>query len=484
MPIHDQSYRHFEGAKAPPGRAWLVIAKAGVMHMIRKRLFLGLLIVSWVPFLFRAGQIYFSTNFPQMAMLAATAETFREFLEQQNPFVFFMTIYVGAGLIANDRRANALQIYLSKPLLRSEYIAGKAAVLFFFLMLITWVPGIFLLLVQVMFAGNFQFLTKNLFLFPAITVAALLQVILATFTMLALSSLSKSSRYVVDSLRRHHLLHGGHLRRALRHHRQLVDVVDLADREPGAGRGRHLPPHAALHDALAGLPHRHRRAGRRVDFDSRAARARRRGGHVSAPDTSTPIVTADHVSKWYGQVIGLNDVSVNVPPGVTGLLGPNGAGKSTFMKLITGQLKPSKGAVTVLGEPIWGNPKLYFQIGFCPEQDAFYERMTGLEWVTALVRLNGLDEKAADEAARRALTAVDLMDAAGKKIGAYSKGMRQRVKLAQAIVHDPGAPHPRRAAVGHGPARAPAHDPPDSRLGAAPASPSSSRATSCTRSSR
>ena len=150
-----------------------------------------------------------------------------------------------------------------------------------------------------------------------------------------------------------------------------------------------------------------------------------------------PIVAADHVSKWYGQVIGLNDVSVEVPPGITGLLGPNGAGKSTFMKLITGQLKPSKGVVKVLGEPIWGNPHLYFAIGFCPEQDAFYERMTGLEWVSALVRLNGLTDTESDDAARRALTAVDLMDAADKKIGAYSKGMRQRVKLAQAIVHDP-----------------------------------------------
>jgi ABC-2 type transport system ATP-binding protein len=105
-----------------------------------------------------------------------------------------------------------------------------------------------------------------------------------------------------------------------------------------------------------------------------------------------PIVAADHVSKWYGQVIGLNDVSVEVPSGITGLLGPNGAGKSTFMKLITGQLKPSKGVVKVLDEPIWGNPHLYFAIGFCPEQDAFYERMTGLEWVTALVRLNGLND--------------------------------------------------------------------------------------------
>jgi ABC-2 type transport system ATP-binding protein len=153
--------------------------------------------------------------------------------------------------------------------------------------------------------------------------------------------------------------------------------------------------------------------------------------------SAAAIIAADHVSKWYGQVIGLNDVSVSVPPGITGLLGPNGAGKSTFMKLITGQLQPSKGNVRVLGEPIWRNPKLYFQIGFCPEQDAFYERMTGLEWVTALVRLNGLGDREADEAARRALTAVDLMDAAGKKIGAYSKGMRQRVKLAQAIVHEP-----------------------------------------------
>ena len=149
------------------------------------------------------------------------------------------------------------------------------------------------------------------------------------------------------------------------------------------------------------------------------------------------LVVADHVSKWYGQVIGLNDVSITVPSGITGLLGPNGAGKSTFMKLVTGQLRPSKGTMTVLGEPIWNNPGIYFRIGFCPEQDAFYERMTGLEWVTALVRLNGGTEAQAAAAARHALEMVDLTDAAGKKIGAYSKGMRQRVKMAQALAHDP-----------------------------------------------
>ena len=149
------------------------------------------------------------------------------------------------------------------------------------------------------------------------------------------------------------------------------------------------------------------------------------------------LVVADHLSKWYGQVIGLNDVSVTVPPGITGLLGPNGAGKSTFMKLITGQLRPSKGSITVLGEPIWANPALYQRIGFCPEQDAFYERMTGLEWVTALVRLNGVTEAEAAAMAARAIAEVELTQAANKKIGAYSKGMRQRIKMAQAIAHDP-----------------------------------------------
>jgi ABC-2 type transport system ATP-binding protein len=151
----------------------------------------------------------------------------------------------------------------------------------------------------------------------------------------------------------------------------------------------------------------------------------------------TPLVVAEHLSKWYGQVIGLNDVSVSIPPGITGLLGPNGAGKSTLMKLLTGQLKPSKGSIAVLGEPVWGNPRIFFRIGFCPEQDAFYDRMTGLEWVAGLSRLNGLGEQASLAVARAALERVDLMDAANKKIGGYSKGMRQRVKLAQALAHDP-----------------------------------------------
>ena len=150
-----------------------------------------------------------------------------------------------------------------------------------------------------------------------------------------------------------------------------------------------------------------------------------------------PVLVAEHLSKWYGDVSGLNDVSVAIPRGVTGLLGPNGAGKSTFMKLATGQLAPSSGTIRALGEPIWGNQALYARIGYCPDQDAFYDGMTGRRWLEALVRLNGLSPADARAAAGRALALVELADAADRKIGSYSKGMRQRVKLAQAIVHDP-----------------------------------------------
>jgi ABC-type transport system involved in multi-copper enzyme maturation permease subunit len=157
------------------------------------------MLISWFPFFVRAVQFYAASNLaniPQASLLAPSADTFRQFLEQQQTFVFFVTVYVGAGLIANDRRANALQIYLSKPLTRAEYVLGKLAILMTFLALVTWLPAIVLLIVQIAFAGNFTFFKNNAFLFPAITLFAFIEVALASSTMLALSSLSKSSRYV------------------------------------------------------------------------------------------------------------------------------------------------------------------------------------------------------------------------------------------------------------------------------------------------
>lgn len=196
MPIHDQGYRRYQGERTPHGYAWAVIAKTGVRTLLKKRAFIGLLAMAWLPFLVRAVQIYAAANLPQAAFLAPTPEMFRQFLEQQEIFLFFVTVYAGAGLIASDRRANALQIYLSKPLTRFEYIAGKLAVLAVFLLLVSWLPAVVLLVVQVMFSGSFDFFVANLHLFPAITVFSVIQVITVSSAMLALSSLSNSSRYV------------------------------------------------------------------------------------------------------------------------------------------------------------------------------------------------------------------------------------------------------------------------------------------------
>jgi ABC-2 type transport system permease protein len=196
VPIHDQSYRHYQGTRQPTGTAWRVIATSGIRSIIRKRRFLGLLVLAWIPFAVRAVQIYLAANYPQATFLAASAGTFREFLEQQALFVFFITIWVGAGLIANDKRANALQIYLSKPLTRAEYVAGKFLILVTFLLMVTWVPGILLLILQLLFAGNFSFVRQNLFLFPAITLYSFFYILVVAFTMLAVSSSSRSSRFV------------------------------------------------------------------------------------------------------------------------------------------------------------------------------------------------------------------------------------------------------------------------------------------------
>lgn len=196
MPIHDQGYRRYGGRRQPHGRTWWVIARAGLMERLRERKFLGLLLLAWAPFLVRAVQLYLAANVPQASFLEARPAFFREFLDQQSIFVFFITIYAGSGLIANDRRANALQIYLSKPLSRVDYVAGKLATLLIFLVAVTWVPGMLLLMLQVMFAGNFAFLRANLFLVPGITLFAAILVLFSAFAMLALSSMSKSRRFV------------------------------------------------------------------------------------------------------------------------------------------------------------------------------------------------------------------------------------------------------------------------------------------------
>jgi len=150
-----------------------------------------------------------------------------------------------------------------------------------------------------------------------------------------------------------------------------------------------------------------------------------------------PTIATRNLSKWYGNVLGLSDVTLTIEPGITGLLGPNGAGKSTFMKLLTGQLKPNIGEVSVLGSRVRNAYPLFAKIGFCPEADSFYEEITGWEFLTGLLSFYGYSQ---DEARARAAKALDIVELAADKdrrIRGYSRGMRQRIRFAQAIAHDP-----------------------------------------------
>jgi len=146
-------------------------------------------------------------------------------------------------------------------------------------------------------------------------------------------------------------------------------------------------------------------------------------------------IVIDRVSRWFGNVVAVNDISMVVGPGVTGLLGPNGAGKSTLIHMMSGFLPPSSGSVTLDGEPVWENEPIFRHIGLVPERESMYDFLTGWEFVVANAELHGLADAGA--AAARALAVVEMADAQDRTIGTYSKGMRQRMKMASALVHDP-----------------------------------------------
>ncbi|CAN3981756.1 ABC transporter ATP-binding protein [Kitasatospora purpeofusca] len=146
-------------------------------------------------------------------------------------------------------------------------------------------------------------------------------------------------------------------------------------------------------------------------------------------------ITIDKVSRWFGNVVAVNDVSMTIGPGITGLLGPNGAGKSTLIHMMSGFLAPSTGTVTLDGAPIWRNQEVYRQIGLVPERESMYDYLTGWEFVLANAELHGLPHPGA--AARKALALVEMEYAQERRTGTYSKGMKQRVKMASALVHDP-----------------------------------------------
>lgn len=158
---------------------------------------------------------------------------------------------------------------------------------------------------------------------------------------------------------------------------------------------------------------------------------------AAPPAPPPPMILLDHASRWYGQVIGINDVTCCIGPGITALLGPNGAGKSTMLKLITGQLKPTTGRLSVLGLQPFANPHVFRRLGYCPEIENSYDDLTGRDFVTLLGSMAGIPSSDLRDKVGDVLELVGMTANADRKIGGYSKGMRQRVKVAQGIIHDP-----------------------------------------------
>jgi ABC-2 type transport system ATP-binding protein len=155
------------------------------------------------------------------------------------------------------------------------------------------------------------------------------------------------------------------------------------------------------------------------------------------PQNSKSEIVFDNVSKFYGEILGVNRVTISIPPGITSLVGPNGAGKTTLMNLMTGLLRPTRGTVNVLGIPTDQPENLFRKVGYCSQFDSFPRGVTGREFIRSFLLVSGFSKPQAEDLTTRALERVDLLPAGDRKIGAYSKGMRQRVRLAQSIAHQP-----------------------------------------------
>src|SRR5260370_40917310 len=152
--------------------------------------------------------------------------------------------------------------------------------------------------------------------------------------------------------------------------------------------------------------------------------------------TETTIIF-DNVSKFYGEILGVNRVSLAIPPGITSLVGPNGAGKTTLMNLMTGLLRPTRGRIAVLGILTDQPQELFRIVGYCSQFDSFPRGLTGREFIKSFLLVSGVAKKDADSWTEKALERINLLEAADRRIGAYSKGMRQRLRLAQSIAHRP-----------------------------------------------
>jgi len=196
MPIYDQSYRPYRGAFSSHAMRWWTIARSGLVHFLKGRKFLVFITLTFVPPIIHGFLIYFTHQFPEQAMVKVDAEFFRRFLEIQTVWFIFLGIYPGSGLISNDLKGNAIQLYLSKPLTRVDYVTGKFGVLASFLLGVTFVPGLLLFALEVSFSSDLRFVSAYWWIPFSLAAYSAFAAVVWTLVVLALSSMSKNSRYV------------------------------------------------------------------------------------------------------------------------------------------------------------------------------------------------------------------------------------------------------------------------------------------------
>ncbi len=405
MPLYDVSYHRFEGQrKSHLTRCW-ALARAQIQTLLKQRRFLFLLAVSWIPAIVRAGQIYVVKQFPQALpdFIEVSPRLWQNFLSDQISFLLliFVVLYAGSGCIATDLRTGAIVLYLSRPISRMGYVLGKFLPVFLASMAITMLPGIGLVLFQILLVGDLSLLREAPWLPLSIFVYSSLVSAYFSLVVLAVSSLSRSARlaaagFVMLALGSHFFygmaskLSFGDAPPFLSLIGAAIDAANLFFGASSGGYGAPLLSLLAMGSAHGGQ-----------SFRPRPPSSFERGERVSTVEIRS-------VSRWYGNVLGLNRVELGIGTGVTALLGPNGAGKSTLIRLVTGQIRPSTGEILVFDQNPFANPAVASRLGLVPDEDGFPPRVTGMDWVVYLLRLHGFEEEEARRRAEEALTEVRL----------------------------------------------------------------------------
>ena len=444
--IYELGYQRYAGARLGRRHAvWALYTQSlrSVFGIGRsgwaKAAAFGLLVIALLP---AVAQLSFAAIAPREVDVIPP----QDYYGLIEPLLAIFCAIIAPELVGRDQRTKTLSLYFSRALRREDYAIARYAAMVTAMLAMTVLPQL------LMFAGNMSastdvgsYLRDNWQDLPAIAASALLLSALVAGIGLAIACQTSSRTYATVAIVAAFLLTTGIA--------AAVFEAAGAQRREVRAAVQSVPRGARLHDLDLRLrPDRRQRATdegqhARLGVCVRRRRVRRRFAAHRHPAVREDlrmtnegrqhgVIEAANVTRWYGSVVAVNDVSFSLGPGVTGLLGPNGAGKSTILHMLAGFLEPSSGTLHVGGAPAWRNHhELYRTTGLVPEREAVFPFLTGHEFVLLNARLQHLPDPEA--ATRRALQLVGMEYAEGRKLGGYSKGMKQRIKVASAIVHDP-----------------------------------------------